>query len=290
MPTALVTGASRGIGKAIAVHLARAGYDVAITARTVNEGESREHSSTLHRSDTSPLPGALASTAALVEKEGVKSLVVPADLTDRASVFAAADKVLADWGRVDVLVNNGRYIGPGHMDAIEETPLELLEAHLQANVMSPLALIQRVLPGMLERGSGTVVNITSGAGFHDPPAKAGSGGWGLGYGFSKAALHRIAGILDLEVSDRGVRAFNVQPGFIATERMIQDMGPYGFDTSTASPPDVVGAAVVWLVQNPDAAYEAMADITLPMQSIRDGRNIEAHEVVRKFNLLPGWSG
>jgi NAD(P)-dependent dehydrogenase (short-subunit alcohol dehydrogenase family) len=118
MPTAMVTGASRGIGKAIAVHLAGACFDVALTASTVDE----------------------------------------------------------------------------------------------------------VLPGMLERGSGCIVNITSGAGFHDPPAPAGQGGWGLGYGFSKAALHRVAGILHLELADRGIRAYNVQPGFIATERMAQDMG------------------------------------------------------------------
>ncbi|MWA05563.1 SDR family NAD(P)-dependent oxidoreductase [Actinomadura sp. LD22] len=288
--TAFVTGASRGIGKAIAVHLARAGLDVALTARTVKEGERREHSSTLHRSDTSPLPGALSSTAGLVEAAGVRSLVVPADLTDRASVVAAADTVLAEWGRIDVLVNNGRYIGPGHMDHIEETPLDLLELHLQANVMSPLALIKKVLPGMLERGSGTIVNITSGAGFHDPPAKAGEGGWGLAYGFSKAALHRVAGILDLEVADRGVRAFNVQPGFIATERMAQDMGDFGFDGG--APPDVVGAVVAWLVNNPDAAEDAMEDKVSPpvMRSTKDGRNIEAQEVCRDLGLLPGWPG
>lgn len=292
MPTALVTGASRGIGKAIAVHLARAGFDVALTARTIQEGEQREHSSTLHRSDTSPLPGSLASTAALVQAAGARSLTIPADLTDRASVTGAADAVLAEWGRIDVLVNNGRYIGPGHMDHIEETPLELLELHLEANVMAPLALIKQVLPGMLERGSGCIVNITSGAGFHDPPAAAGAGGWGVGYGLSKAALHRVAGILHLETAGRGIRAFNVQPGFIATERMAQDMGAHGFDASGAAPPDVVGAVVAWLVTSPEAAEAVIAGGAPPppMRTTRDGRNIEAQEVCRDLALLPGWPG
>jgi len=290
MSTAFVTGASRGIGKAVAVHLARAGFDVALTARSVEEGEKREHSSSLHRSDTSPLPGSLSSTARLVEAVGVRSLVVPADLTDRASVLAAADIVLAEWGRVDVLVNNGRYIGPGHMNRIEETPLELLELHLEANVMAPLALIKKVLPGMLERGYGCIVNITSGAGFHDPPAPAGAGGWGLAYGFSKAALHRVAGILDLEVADRGIRAYNVQPGFIATERMAQDMGGYGFDASQGAPPDLVGAVVAWLVANPGAAEDVMEETASPppMRSTKEGRNIEAEQACRNLGLLPGW--
>jgi NAD(P)-dependent dehydrogenase (short-subunit alcohol dehydrogenase family) len=292
MPVAMVTGASRGIGKAIAVHLARTGFDVALTARTVAEGEEREHSSTLRRSDTSPLPGSLSSTAALVEAAGARSLTVPADLTDRPSVIAAADAVLARWGRVDVLVNNGRYIGPGHMDHIEETPLELLELHLEANVMAPLALVKKVLPGMLERGSGCIVNITSGAGTHDPPGPAGAGGWGVGYGLSKAALHRVAGILHLETAGRGIRAYNVQPGFIATERMAQDMGAHGFDAALAAPPDVVGAVVAWLVASPGAAEDAMEDKAYPppMRSTKDGRTIEAQEVCRDLGLLPGWPG
>src|SRR5947209_5411851 len=113
---ALITGASRGIGKAIAVHLARAGYDVAVSARTVAEGEEREHSSTVRKSDSRPLPGSLASTAALVAEEGRQALPVPADLTERATLVAAVETVLDEWGRIDVLVNNGRYIGPGHMD------------------------------------------------------------------------------------------------------------------------------------------------------------------------------
>jgi NAD(P)-dependent dehydrogenase (short-subunit alcohol dehydrogenase family) len=274
-PISFVTGASRGIGKAIAVHLARSGFDVALTARTVTEGESREHSSTLHKSNTRPLPGSLVSTAALVEDAGGRSLTVPADLTDRASVIKAAESVLDQWGRVDVLVNNGRYIGPGHMDQFIETPLELLDAHLEANVMAPLALTKAVLPGMLERGSGWIVNITSGAGYADPPAAAGKGGWGLGYGMSKGALHRVAGILALELGDRGVHAYNVQPGFIATERMFQDMAEFGFDASSGAPPDVVGAVVAWLVTDPPAAEP-------------NGRNLEAQDVCRELGLLPGW--
>ena len=274
-PVAFVTGASRGIGKAIAVHLARSGFDVALTARTVADGEAREHSSTLHKSDTRPLPGSLTSTADLVEAAGVRSLTVPADLTDRASVIAAAKSVLDAWGRVDVLVNNGRYVGPGHMDSFEETPLELLDAHLEANVMAPLALTKEVLPGMLERGAGCIVNITSGAGYADPPAPAGKGGWGLGYGMSKGALHRAAGIFALELGDRGIRAYNVQPGFIATERMVQDMAEFGFDASAGAPPDVVGAVVAWLVTAPEAAEP-------------NGRNLEAQDVCRELGLLAGW--
>ncbi len=275
MTVALVTGASRGIGKAIAVSLAGLGFDVAITARTIGEGEPREHSSTLRRSDRTPLPGSLSTTADLIGAAGARCLVVPADLTDRGSVISAADEVVSVLGPVDVLVNNGRYVGPGHMDPFVETPLELLDLHLEANVMAPLALCKRVLPGMLERGSGTIVNITSTAGYEDPPAPAGDGGWGLGYGMSKGALHRIAGILALELGDRGIRAYNLQPGFIATERIAQDMARFGFDASAGAPPEVVGAVVAWLVTAPDAAEP-------------NGRTIQAQEVCREHGLLPGW--
>jgi NAD(P)-dependent dehydrogenase (short-subunit alcohol dehydrogenase family) len=274
MPIAVVTGASRGIGKAIAIQLARAGFDVALIARTVTEGEQREHSSTVRQSDTSPLPGSLTATAAAVADAGAKSLTVCADLVDRSSIIAAADQILAEWGPADVLVNNGRYIGPGHMDRFLDTPLELLDLHLEANVMAPLTLTKKFLPGMLERGAGRIVNISSGAGTRDPDHLAGEGGWGLGYGMSKGALHRIAGILALELGDRGILAYNVQPGFIATERMIHDMAAFGFDASGA-PPDVVGAVVAWLVTDPAAAQP-------------NGRSIEAQDVCAERGLLPGW--
>jgi NAD(P)-dependent dehydrogenase (short-subunit alcohol dehydrogenase family) len=272
---AFVTGASRGIGKAIAVHLARAGYDVAIAARTVHEGEAREHSSTVQRSDTSPLPGSLDSTAALVEAEDRRALPVFCDITDRTTLGASVTTVLERWGRIDVLVNNARYIGPGHMDRLLDTPVPLLDLHLEANVMAPVILAKLVLPHMIERGSGCLITITSSAGTGDPPAPAGEGGWGLGYGMSKGAVHRLAGIVKLEHEQDGVVAYNLHPGFIATERMAQDMAAFGFDASAGAPPDVIGAAAAWLATASEAREY-------------NGRWVEGQELCAELGLLPGW--
>lgn len=272
---AMVTGASRGIGKAVAQWLAKAGYDVAITARTVQEGEAREHSSTLKASNTKPLPGSLSATAALVEAEGRQALMVPADLTDFASLGAAVTRVEDRWGRIDVLVNNGRYIGPGHMDLLLETPIDILEKQLQANVLAIIVLCKLVLPGMIERGGGTIVNITSGSAYADPVAPAGQGGWGMGYGISKGAMQRIAGFLTAEHGKDGIRAYNVQPNLIATERIAADMGEFGI--VGGAPADVVGAVIKWMVERPGEVPN-------------DGTTIEAQYVCHKLGLLPGWAG
>jgi len=276
MPTAFVTGASRGIGKSCAQFLARAGFDVAISARTVTPGEAREHSSTVARSDTTPLPGSLEETAALVEAEGREAFVVAADLTDAASLGAAAATVLARWGRVDVVVHNGRYIGPGHMDRLLDTPIELIEKQLFANAVAQLILDQYFLPPMLANGRGTIINITSAAGYGDPTAPAGEGGWGLGYPMSKAAAHRIAGVLAVEHGHQGLRTYNVQPGFINTERMAQDMGEFGFELIGA-PPDVIGAVVAWIATSDEA--DALS-----------GSTVEAQFVCHERHLLPDWPG
>jgi NAD(P)-dependent dehydrogenase (short-subunit alcohol dehydrogenase family) len=80
----------------------------------------------------------------------------------------------------------------------------------------------------------------------------------------------------LETADLGIRAYNVQPGFITTERMIQDMGDFGFDASSGAPPALIGKVCVWLLESPDAAA-------------LNGQNIEAQELADELNLLPGWS-
>lgn len=273
---AFVTGASRGIGKACAIELASAGFDIAITARTVQSGESREHSSTLRTSDTSPLPGSLNETAGLIREVGAEVLVVPADLLDFLSLGVAVATVLERLGRIDVVVHNGRYVGPGHMDRFMDTPLELINKQIQGNLIAPLAINQLVIPGMIERGGGTIINMSSVAGYADPTKRAGEGGWGLGYGMTKAAFHRVAGFIALEHGHQGLRCFNVQPGAITTERKIQDYAKFGI-TSNGAPPEVVGKVVTWLATEAEAAE-------------MNGTNIEAQFFCHERGLLPGWSG
>jgi len=273
---ALITGASRGIGRVCAQHLARAGYDVAITARTVNEGEAREHSSTLRKSNTTPLPGSLASTAALVEAEGREAMMVPADLMDPVSLGACVATVLERWGRVDVVVHNGRYIGPGHMDRFIDTPVDLIEKQVYANAIAPLHINKMVLPGMIARGQGTLISISSASGYADPTLPPGDGGWGLGYGMSKACFHRVAGHLATELAGTGVRCYNVQPNLIATERIAADMAEFGIENNGA-PADVIGVVINWLLTDPEAESY-------------NGQNIEAQFFCHERGLLAGWAG
>jgi NAD(P)-dependent dehydrogenase (short-subunit alcohol dehydrogenase family) len=227
------------------------------------------------KSNTTPLPGSLEATAALVEAEGREAFMVPADLLDAASLGAAAARVLDHWGAPDVIVHNGRYIGPGHMDRFLDTPIELLEKQMWGNVFAPLTLNRLLLPAMIQRGGGLIVNITSASGYADPTKPAGEGGWGMGYGISKGAFQRVAGFYKVELADQGIQCVNVQPGLIATERIAQDMGEYGIPLG--APADVMGAVVAWLATDPEAKEF-------------NGETIEAQYFVHERGLLPGWGG
>jgi len=272
--TAFVTGASRGIGKVVALWLARSGFDVAITARSVAPGEEREHSPSVRRSDTSPLPGSLQETAAEIEAMGRRVLMLPADITDPASVGAAAATVLERWGPVDVLVNCARHTGAGHMDKVLDTPVSAIRTVMEGNFFTPVLLTKLFAPGMVARGSGIIINFTSMSAFSDPVKPAGDGGWGITYGATKAAVHRLAGIIALELQESGVQCFNVDPGYTWTERIEQDMAKFGF-VADGAPPEVSGSVVAWLVTHPEAAAF-------------NGRTIFAQAFCAEYDLLPNW--
>jgi NAD(P)-dependent dehydrogenase (short-subunit alcohol dehydrogenase family) len=274
-PIALVTGASRGIGKACAVALARAGYDVAVAARTVEPGESRENSVKLGVSDTRPLPGSLIETAALVEGAGRRSLIVPMDLLDRASVGAGMAIVLERWGRVDLLLHNGRYVGPGQFEALLDTPVAAVEHFVEAHAIAPLLLTQMALPGMLERRRGTIMTMSSAVAYRDVPAPPGRGGWGIAYSIGKAAGHRLVSHVHAELADCGIRAFNISPGYVRTERneLVDDGLEGTIDKATGAPTEAIGAVVAWLATSADAdAY--------------DGLEVDAQQLCRDLRLYP----
>jgi NAD(P)-dependent dehydrogenase (short-subunit alcohol dehydrogenase family) len=179
---------------------------------------------------------------------------VTADVGSEGDVQQAVDRVLAEFGRIDVLVNNAIDTGPGDMSHFVDTPIEQLEAKLSANVVSQVVLIKSALPQMLARGDGTVVNVTSAVAAIDPQAPAGEGGWGSAYAMSKAAFHRLAGILAVELGDRGIRCFNLEPGYVITERMEVNARALGLEGRyPGAPPSVPGAVIAWLATSPDAA-------------------------------------
>jgi NAD(P)-dependent dehydrogenase (short-subunit alcohol dehydrogenase family) len=254
--TALVTGASRGIGREIALAFGRAGFDVAFTARTVHEGDGRvppRNRGAVPASDV-PVAGSLDATAAALDALGVRTLAVPMDLLSPTGVTAAADLVLAEFGHLDVLVNNAIAHLPGTHDPLLAVEPDTLTQALTANFVHQLVLVQRVLPSMLARGSGVVIDLCSGSATTDPRAAPDAGGWGLAYSSSKAAFGRIAGAINAEYRTRGVRAFNLDPGFVVTEAAAArggtaDIAARGFD---AAPPQAAAAAAVHLATSPDA--------------------------------------
>ena len=267
-PTALVTGASRGLGKAIAIALAGAGHDVAITARTMVDGER-----TLEGDASIVVPGGLDTTAAAIEQAGGRAVALYMDLLDPASVVDAADAAGAALGRIDVLVNNAIYQGPGAMVEFLDLDDAQIRNLFEGNLFAQLALLRHVLPGMIAAGGGTIVNMISATAYVTPKNRIGSGGWGMGYAMTKAAFERVAPLLEVEHADDGIRAFSVDPGHVPTERQIAAGRAKQYEGNfTAGTPEAIGAAVAWLCTNPEAAEHR-------------GRIAPAQKIVKDHGLL-----
>ena len=248
-PLAFVTGASRGIGKAIAIALAAAGHDIVITARTVNEGDSIDERTGI------ALPGSLATTADEIERRGAAVMPLPMDLVDDATVDAACRLTVEQWGPPDVVVNNAIYQGAGTSERFLDTSDEALAKTFHGNVLAQFRVLHRLLPPMIAQGGGTVINVVSAAGLGDPPAPVGEGGWSLAYGTSKGALCRATATLHLELAPLGVSVFGLEPGVVFTERMVAVHGDtFARSTgTTGTTPDVIGRVAAWLATEPAAA-------------------------------------
>ena len=239
-PTALVTGASRGIGRAIAIGLADAGFDVAVTARTVHDGDP-----TAFEPDTgAPLPGSLDATAAAIEACGRRAVPIPLDLLELDALAPAVDAAIVGLGHLDVLVNNAIYVGPGAHRRFLETEPDDLVRRVICNVTAQLLITQRAVAHMVGRGVGLLLDISSAAGQLTPQRPVGEGGWPLAYAVTKAGFHRIADMLALEYGAAGLRAFNLNPGFVATERVraVEDLA---FVADRGVAPEFVGRVVAW---------------------------------------------
>ena len=274
---AFVTGASRGIGKAAAIALADAGYDVVATARTVEEGEHYDYSPTFAQSGARTMPGTIRKTAEEIRSRGRDALPIRVDLLDRGSIDAAVEQTLREWGHIDVLLNNGIYQGPGLMDRFLDLPDDAVKRIFEGNVFAQIHLTQKVLAAMLQCGRGIIINMTSNAAVNDPPGPAGAGGWGFAYAASKGAFHRLAGILHVELHRHGIRAYNVEPGFILTEsqRILLGEDSDLVRHYRGAPATVPAAVIAWLATNPEAV--AMS-----------GQTIYAQRLCKERQLVPGW--
>lgn len=241
--TALVTGASSGIGEATARRLHALGYVVYGAARRVDRMDK-------------------------LAADGIRPIAM--DVTDDDSVRAGIDRILAETGRVDVLVNNAGY---GSYGAVEDVPLDEARYQFEVNVFGAARLIQLVLPGMRAQRSGTILNISSMGGRIYTPL----GGW---YHGTKFALEALSDCLRLEAKPFGIDVVVIEPGSIQTEwgdiaagnlRKVSADGPYArrADAMAASmeseanahrnsPPTVIADAVAKAVtaRRPRTRYTA----------------------------------
>jgi NAD(P)-dependent dehydrogenase (short-subunit alcohol dehydrogenase family) len=226
MPVAIITGASRGLGLALARELATEGWALVLDAR----GDD-----------------ALQNAAAEL-RACTQVVAISGDVSDDAHRAALIDAA-KDLGGVDLLVNNASVLGPSPQPRLERYPLGVLRDVYEVNVLAPLALVQHALPSLRDR-RGVIVNVTSDA------ATEPYEGWG-GYGSSKAALEQWGNVLGAEETD--VRVYTFDPGDMRTQ-MHQDAFP-GEDISDRPDPETVVPALRALLRSapPSGRYRS-ADI------------------------------
>jgi NAD(P)-dependent dehydrogenase (short-subunit alcohol dehydrogenase family) len=260
---AVVTGASRGIGKRTALTLARAGADIVVAARTAETGQSRS-------------PGSISETAAEIRALGANALTVQADLTLRDDVRRVYASALEHFGRVDILVNNAAYLGKGMFESFLDIPVDSWDKHVGVDLLAPVIAIQMTLPQMMERKSGVIINVTSSTALGDNnPLPAGQGGVGCVYPSVKAALNRFCKALGKETRAFNIPVVALDPGGVMTERVM---------LANPTKRDELGEAGVWVSMDvPALAIHHICTCGNPMEY--NGKVVIAEDLVRAKGLL-----
>ncbi len=244
MPTAIVTGASRGLGLALARSLAERGWRLVIDAR---DGVALEQAAAALRARTEVV--ALAGDVADPwHREALVAAAAEAiGAADEAGVAATAGDGRGSRGAIDLLVNNASILGPSPLPPLARYPLDELEQVYRVNALAPLALMQAALPLLAERAR--IVNVTSDAAVE--PYE----GWG-GYGSAKAALEQLSAVFAVE--QPALRVYAVDPGDMNT-RMHQDAYP-GEDISDRPAPEQSVPGLLALIEGdlPSGRYSAAA--------------------------------
>jgi NAD(P)-dependent dehydrogenase (short-subunit alcohol dehydrogenase family) len=218
---ALITGASRGLGREIARTFAGRGAKLVLVARGADDLKS--------------------AARELEDTTDVEAIAL--DVSENAE--RVVETAIRRFGRIDILVNNASELGPSPMPPLEEYDWRDLERVLRVNVLAPVHLTQLVLPGMRARRAGVIINVTSDAGVEAYP------GWG-GYGASKAALEHVSRTFGAELEGTGVRVYVVDPGDMNTE--MHRLAEPGVDLSDLPGPDVPAPAFARLVEHEAATF------------------------------------
>jgi NAD(P)-dependent dehydrogenase (short-subunit alcohol dehydrogenase family) len=243
---AVVTGASRGIGKQTCLALAELGASVVLASRT-EEPRART-------------PGTLHETAEAIRATGGDALVVQTDLARQSDLDRLVSATLEQQGHVDIVVNNAAYtVGKALWAHVPELTRDQWEKGFAVNVTAPLMLIEGFWESMRAAGGGVVVNVTSGAANLQPldatirlPGSKLPDNGPL-YGASKAALDRMANVVAAEGAPHNIAVINLEPGFVLTETMEQTFTETGVDGTDlgAISPTIPARAIAYLCSCPD---------------------------------------
>jgi len=251
--TALVTGATRGIGRVVALALGRAGFAVIVTGRTMAPNTGRHDGM-----GGVAVPGSVEETVAAIEAAGGTAHGLRLDLSDRASIDAAVETALARFGRIDLLVNNGIYQGPSVMQKILDVDLADAERATMGNFINQFHLSRLVLRAMISQGGGRMVFMSTLS-----SAEPTKGNNGLFYTAPKAAFNRIPDYINFEHGADGISAFLIEPRFTMTDTLRAAWGDAASDVglgTQARDPEETARTVVWLATHEDAPRFAGAEM------------------------------